>query len=98
MPSMPSATPYGPWTQRYRIFLSDGKPIRYSLALRRKHVDGWYDEVRYDSHEMRESKRVRAPHFHMKLRSGFMEDGSKALERLQLFVDTHFKAIEEVMK
>lgn len=96
---MPSRSPYRPWTANHKIsFDNENKPARYSLQFRRRHADGWYDEVRYDSHEQRQNKEFLAPHFHVKFRSGFEEDTDKALERLQLFIDNYFDAIEEAMK
>ena len=90
---------YGPCTHRHRIFFDEeNKPAKYSLQVRRRHPDGWYDEIRYDSHQTRQNKEFLSPHFHMKIRSGFKHDAGKALEQIQLFIDNYLEAIEEVMK
>ena len=43
-----------------------GNVIEYKIHFYRK-VDGWYDEVRYDSHEIKRDRKTLAPHLHLKL-------------------------------
>ncbi len=55
------------------IFITDkeaGTVIEYKVHLRRK-TNGWYDEVRYDSHEIKKGRKVLAPHLHLKLATPF---------------------------
>jgi len=51
------------------IFVTDkesGAVIEYKVHLYRK-TNGWYDEIRYDSHEIKKGRKVLAPHLHLKL-------------------------------
>ena len=49
-----------------------GAVIEYKVHLYRK-TDGWYDEVRYDSHESKKGRKVLAPHLHLKLATPLKE-------------------------
>ena len=49
-----------------------GAVIEYKVHLYRK-TDNWYDEVRYDSHEIKKGRKVLAPHLHLKLATPFKE-------------------------
>ncbi len=51
-----------------------GAVIEYKVHFYRK-TDGWYDEVRYDSHEIKKGRKVLAPHLHLKLATLFKEPG-----------------------
>ena len=60
-----------------------GDVIEYKIHFYRK-ADGWYDEVRYDSHEIRRGRKTLAPHLHMKLGTPFKnpQDGEEELKRV----------------
>ena len=49
-----------------------GNVIEYKIHFYRK-IDGRYDEVRYDSHEIRKGRKNLAPHLHLKLATPFKE-------------------------
>ncbi len=51
-----------------------GAVIEYKVHFYRK-IDGWYDEVRYDSHEIKKGRKILAPHLHLKLVTPFKEPG-----------------------
>ena len=60
-----------------------GTVIEYKIHFYRK-MDGWYDEVRYDSHEIKKGRKVLAPHLHLKLATLFKEQkaGEAELRRI----------------
>jgi len=47
-----------------------GRLLRYTIHFDRK-INDWYDEICYDSFEVRGGRRLDAPHLHMKIRSTF---------------------------
>ena len=47
-----------------------GAITEYKIHFYRK-MNGWYDEVRYDSHEIKKGRKNLAPHLHMKLATPF---------------------------
>ncbi len=57
--------------------------IEYKIHFYRK-ANGWYDEVRYDSHEIRKGRKSLAPHLHVKLATPFKEpkEGEAELSRI----------------
>jgi hypothetical protein len=60
-----------------------GTVIEYKIHFYRK-VDGWYDEVRYDSHQIRKGMKMLAPHLHMKLGTPLKDlpDSEQELHRI----------------
>lgn len=56
-----------------------GAVIEYKIHFYRK-IDGWYDEVRYDSHEIKKGRKILAPHLHLKLATLFKEPGAGEAE------------------
>jgi hypothetical protein len=73
-----------------------GAVIEYKIHYYRK-VNGWYDEVRYDSHEIRKGRKSLAPHLHVKLGTAFKDatDGERELKRV---IDEILPEIEEITK
>ena len=57
--------------------------VEYKIHFYRK-LNGRYDEVRYDSHEIRRRKKTLAPHLHMKLGTPFknVQEGEAELKRI----------------
>jgi hypothetical protein len=55
----------------------------------------WYDEVRYDSHEVKRRKRLKLPHYHIKLRGDYRER-EEAEESLKQIIDDVVPQILEV--
>ena len=49
-----------------------GAVTEYKIHFYRK-TNGWYDEIRYDSHEIKKGRKVRAPHIHLKLATSFKD-------------------------
>lgn len=60
-----------------------GAVVEYKIHFYRK-LNGAYDEVRYDSHEIRRGKKTLAPHLHMKLGTPFknVQEGEAELKRI----------------
>ncbi len=56
-----------------------GTILEYKIHLYRK-TDGWYDEVRYDSHEIKKGRKVLVPHLHLKLATPFKESQTGEVE------------------
>ena len=96
---MPDTHEFGVW-KYVRITQSDerGKVARYKIHFYRQFPDGdWYDEIRYDSHEMKKGRDVRAPHLHMKLKSRFKIDDEVAIEEIKRIINNHLQEIEGVL-
>jgi hypothetical protein len=90
---MPS---YGNWKSITRALYADGKVDRYSIVFLRKIDDGWYDEVRYDSHDRTRGRYQKAPHFHMKMRSAFKADTGSAEAELWDIIRKELPRIEAI--
>jgi hypothetical protein len=79
------------------IFVTDkesGTIIEYKVHLQRK-TNGWYDEVRYDSHEIKRGRKVLAPHLHVKLATPFKESQAAEAE-LREIIATILPKLKEV--
>ena len=57
--------------------------IEYKVHFYRK-TNGWYDEVRYNSHEIKRGRKVLTPHLHIKLATLFKDtqEGEAELKRI----------------
>jgi hypothetical protein len=62
-----------------------GNVIEYKIHFYRK-TDGWYNEVRYDSHEIKRGRKTLAPHLHVKLATEFKEP-QKGEEELNQIIE-----------
>ena len=73
-----------------------GDIIEYKIHFYRK-ADGWYDEVRYDSHEIRKGRKTLAPHLHMKLGTPFKDpqDGEEEPKRV---IDRILPQLKEITR
>ncbi|MBI1994172.1 MAG: hypothetical protein HYV05_13780 [Deltaproteobacteria bacterium] len=71
-----------------------GDVIEYKIHFYRK-ADGWYEEVRYDSHEIKKGRKTLAPHLHVKLATPF-KDPRKGEEELRQIIDRVLPAIKEI--
>lgn len=71
-----------------------GAVIEYKVHFYRK-TDGWYDEVRYDSHEIKRGRKTLAPHLHLKLSTAF-KDPDKGEEELKQIIDRILPEIERI--
>ncbi len=71
-----------------------GAVVEYKVHLYRQ-TDGWYDEVRYDSHEIKKGRKVLAPHLHLKLATSFKEPQAGEVE-LQEIIATILPQLKEL--
>lgn len=70
--------------------------IEYKIHFYRK-SDRGYDEVRYDSHEIRRGRKIFAPHLHMKLATSF-KDPNRAEDELEQIIDKILPEIKEITR
>ena len=73
-----------------------GAVIEYKIHFYRK-TNGWYDEVRYDSHEIKKGRKTLAPHLHLKLATPFKDSASGEAE-LRRIIDTVLPRIKEIAR
>jgi hypothetical protein len=73
-----------------------GAVIEYKIHFYRK-LNGWYDEVRYDSHEIRKGRKILAPHLHMKLATPF-KDSQTGEEELRRIIDRLLPQLREMTR
>jgi hypothetical protein len=70
--------------------------IEYKIHFYRK-TNGRYDEVRYDSHEIKRGRKVASPHFHMKLATRF-KDATRGEEELRKIIETLVPQLKEITR
>ncbi len=70
--------------------------IEYKVHFYRK-TNGWYDEVRYDSHEIRKGRKILAPHLHVKLATPF-KDTKQGEEGLKRIIDKVLPEVKEIVQ
>lgn len=71
-----------------------GAVIEYKVHFYHK-TDGWYDEVRYDSHEIKRGRKTLAPHLHVKLATAF-KDSQKGEEELREIINRILPEIKRI--
>jgi hypothetical protein len=71
-----------------------GAVIEYKIHFYRK-TNGWDDEVRYDSHQIKRGRKTLAPHLHLKVASAF-KNSNEAEEELKMIIETILPRIEEI--
>jgi len=72
--------------------------VRYSIAFYRSREGGWYDEIRYDSHDRTKGQRRMAPHLHMKIKSALKQDGHRAIQEIGEIIASHLPDIAELVE
>jgi hypothetical protein len=70
-----------------------GATLEYKIHFYRK-SNGWYDEIRYDSHEIKKGRKVLAPHLHIKIATPF-KDPVQGETELRKIVDSFLLTLEE---
>ena len=75
---------------------ASGAVIEYKMHFSRK-TNGWYDEVRYDSHEIKRGRKTAAPHLHVKLATPF-KDSIYSEEELKRIIRTVLPQIKEITR
>ena len=80
---------YKEWQYRAEI---DEREKRYKINFIRKN-DDWYDEVRYDSHEVKAGIWRPQPHLHIKIKAHSLES-EVALERIKKIIEDSIPILE----
>ena len=94
-----SSERHGDWKYFRRIdFDSAGRIDRYTIQFYRRRNADWYDEIRYDSHEIKRGRDIVAPHFHMKLQSEFKRHADVAIEEIKGLIDNQLEEVDRVLK
>ena len=92
--------PQGPNNKDWKclnVTVSDketGTIVEYKIHFY-KRTNGWYDEVRYDSHEIKKGRKILAPHLHMKLATPF-KDPKNGDEELRRIIDRILPELKEI--
>jgi hypothetical protein len=73
-----------------------GAITEYKIHFYRK-INGWYDEVRYDSHEIKRGRKALAPHLHMKLATPF-KNPTEGEEELKRIIDRILPELKEITR
>jgi hypothetical protein len=73
-----------------------GAVIEYKIHFYRKR-NGGYDEVRYDSHEIRRGKKALAPHLHTKLHTPF-KDSEQGEAELKRIIEELLPGLREIIR
>ena len=89
---------YSGWKYEARIESENDRVLRYSIAFHRSRDGGWYDEIRYDSHDRVKGQRRLVPHFHMKLRSALKLDGYQAIQEIKDIIASQLPGIAGVIE
>jgi spermidine synthase len=87
---------YNGWQYEARVEVVNERVLRYSIAFYRPREGGWYDEIRYDSHDRAKGQRRLAPHFHMKIKSALKRDGFRAIQEIKDIIALQLPGIAEV--
>jgi hypothetical protein len=75
---------------------ASGRVLEYKIHFYRK-TNGWYDEVRYDSHEIRRGRKTASPHMHLKIATPF-KDFAAGEEELKRIIDLILPQIKEITR
>lgn len=70
--------------------------VEYKIHFYRK-LDGGYDEIRYDSHEIRRGRKTLAPHLHMKLGTPF-KDVQQGEAELKTIIEGILPGLREIIR
>jgi hypothetical protein len=73
-----------------------GTLVEYKIHFYRK-LDGGYDEIRYDSHEIRRGRKTLAPHLHMKLGTPF-KDVQQGEAELKTIIEGILPGLREIIR
>ena len=85
--------------KRLNVTVTDkesGALIEYKIHFYKK-TNGWYDEVRYDSHEIKRGRKILAPHLHVKLATPFKKP-TESEEELKKIIDKVLPELKEIIQ
>lgn len=87
---------YKGWQYVAKVMIGRSSEPEFYLSFHRQVLGrDWYDEVRYDSHEVKRRKRLKLPHYHVKIRGDY-SDREDAEKRLKQIIDDIVPRILEV--
>ena len=89
---------YNGWKHDIRIDTNEGRIVWYSIGFYRQRKGGWYDEIRYDSHDRMKGKRAMAPYFHIKIQSALKQDSDAAIREIKEIIESHVPGIAGVVE
>jgi hypothetical protein len=89
---------YNGWQYKARVEFENNQVLWYSISFYRSREGGWYDEIRYDSHDRVKGRRGLAPHFHMKMRSALKHDGYRAIQEIKDIIALQLPGIAAVIE
>jgi hypothetical protein len=75
---------------------ASGATIEYKIHFYRK-TNGWYDEVRYDSHAIKRGRKTASPHLHLKLATPF-KGSVQGEQELKKIIETILPQIKEMTR
>jgi len=75
---------------------ASGRVLEYKIHFYRR-TNGWYDEVRYDSHEIRRGRKTASPHMHIKIATPF-KDSVAGEDELKRIIDLILPQIGEIAR
>lgn len=75
---------------------ASGRVLEYKIHFYRRTNRG-YDEVRYDSHEIRRGRKTSSPHMHLKIATPF-KDAAAGEEELNRIIDLVLPQIMEITR
>ena len=75
---------------------ASGAIIEYKIHFYRK-TNGWYDEVRYDSHEIKRGRKTLAPHLHLKIATPY-KDSTQGEEELKRIIEIILPQMKEMTR
>ncbi len=90
---------YKSWSYFGRAVYDGNRLAKYTIAFYRAvgdAGDGWYDEIRYDSHDRRAGRLLLAPHLHLKIRSAMKQGVEAAVAEIKEIIDNDLEGIEKV--
>ncbi|RLE43449.1 hypothetical protein DRJ19_02595 [Candidatus Woesearchaeota archaeon] len=89
---------FGVWEEEIHFTFNDnGEVIEYKAHLYRQQKD-WYDEIRYESHERRGSKKIIKPHIHIKLGTSFKPNKETIKKELSEIIEKIIPKLEDIIK
>jgi hypothetical protein len=71
--------------------------IEYKVHFFYRRANGRYDEVRYDSHEIKRGRKVLAPHLHVKLATP-IKDPKRGEQELKRIIDEVLPELKEITR
>ena len=91
---------YKGWSYFGRAVYDGDRLTKYTVAFYRAVGEaghGWYDEIRYDSHDRRAGRLLLAPHLHLKIRSAMKQGVDAAVAEIKRIIDNDLEGIERVV-